>query len=395
VTRTLLFRAAAAATLLAVASAAPLSAVTWGGNRALTASGGGYAYRGGLAVTSATVVNAIYEQYTPYAFSVWVRRSSSSGTSWGTPIRLSRPGVGEAGVPSIDAVGNAVDAVWVEGDDIINGFDSIVVYRRSTDGGVTWLDPIQISSTTGRAGFPRVVHASGGRVVVTWTDEVSGVIYVRVSTNSGASFGGTRSLSTTTNKPLSNTALREGWPSPAAGSGGIFVAYYSATHTLKYRRSADGGSTWASAKTLATNGEGFEAPSIATIGSTVVAGYAINSSGDFWTVIRRSTDKGAHWGSVVQISPQSSYPSFSPALVYRSSAFRIVYERCNSNSCSTSDTWYRTSSTGATWSTASKASARHRQYDYPADVDVATKVLVMYTDYKSTQGGDVYVRQGS
>lgn len=391
----LLSRAVVAGALLAIAAAPPASAVTWGGNRALTASGGGYGYRGGLAVTSATVVNAIYEQYAEGAFNVWVRRSTNSGTSWGTPIRLSRPGVGEAGVPSIDAVGNAVDAVWVEGEDVIQGLDSIVVYRRSTDGGVTWQDPVQISSTTGRAGFPRVVHAASGRVVVTWTDEVSGVIHLRVSTNSGASFGATRSLSTTANKPLSNTALREGWPSPGAGSGGIFVAYYTDSHTLKYRRSADGGATWASAKTLATNGEGFEAPSIATVGSTVIAGYAIATSSDFWTVVRRSTDKGSHWGSVVQISPQSSYPSFSPVLVYRASAFRIVYERCTSNSCSASDTWYRSSSTGATWSTASKASTRHRQYDYPADVEAATKVLVMYTDYKSTQGGDVYVRQGS
>ena len=393
--RRLLVRAVVLGTWWAVAAAGPASAITWSGNRALTASGGGYPYRGGLAVSSSTVVNAIYEQYTLGTFNVWVRRSATSGSTWGTPIQLNRPGVGEAGVPSIDAYGSAVDAVWVEGDDIINGFDSIVVYRRSTDGGLTWKDPIQISSTTGRAGFPRVAHAAGGRVLVTWTDEVSGSIYVRVSTNSGASFNTQRQLSSTTNKPLANTSLREGWPSPGVGSSGMFVAYYTASRTLVYKRSADGGITWASTKSLATNGEGFEAPSIATVGSTVVAGYAISSGGDVWTVVRRSTDSGSHWGSPIQISAQSSYPSFSPVLAYRSGAFRIVYERCNSNSCSSSDTWYRSSSSGSTWSTASKASSRHRQYDYPADVDVATKVLVLYTDYKSTTGGDVYVRQGS
>ena len=78
---------------------------------------------------------------------------------------------------------------------------------------------------------------------------------------------------------------------------------------------------------------------------------------------------------------------------YRSGAFRAVFERCNST-CSTSAVYYRSSTTGSTWSTAITASVHHRYYAAPADVDVSTSVLVLYVDYDSN-GNDVKVRRGS
>jgi hypothetical protein len=385
--------AAPLAILLSVVLATDATATSWAGNRALTASGGGYAYGGGLAVSSTKVAHAIYEQWVLGSFTVFYRRSADSGTTWGTPLPLSRPDVGEAGVPSIDAAGNAVDAVWVEGDSIFSGLDSIVVYRGSTDGGLTWKDPIQISPTLGRAGYPRVVHAASGHVLVTWTDQVAGRVYARLSTNSGVSFGSTMLIATTANHPLSNHALYEAFPTVAAGTGVIYVAYFSASHTVLLRRSTNGGSTWASAKTVATNGSGFDL-AIAAHSSTVLVGYALKTSKDIYTVVRRSTDKGAHWGSVVAISAASSYPSFAPVLTYRSGKFLAAFEKCTSNSCSRSNVYYRSSTTGSSWSSTTLVSVRHRTYDYPADVEVATKILILYDDTSST-AGDVYVRQGS
>lgn len=385
--------AAPLAIVLSIVLATDVAATSWSGNRALTASGAGYSYGGGLAVSSTKVAHAIYEQWVLGSYIVLYRRSANSGTTWGTPIPLSRGDVGEAGVPSIDAVGNAVDAVWVEGDSIFSGLNSIVIYRRSTDGGLTWQAPIQISPTLGRAGFPRVVHAASGRVLVTWTDQVAGRIYARLSTNSGASFGATTLIATTTNHPLSNHALYEGYPTLAAGTGVIYLAYFSASHTLRLRRSTTGGASWRSAVTIATNGSGYQ-PAVAAYGSRALIGYALRTSKDVWTVVRRSIDKGAHWGSVVAISSASSYPSFAPVLTYRSGAFRAAFEKCTSNSCSRSNVYYRSSTTGSSWSSTTLVSVRHRLYDYPADVEVATKILVLYND-DSNSAGDVYVRQGS
>jgi hypothetical protein len=364
--------------------------LTWLSNTALATGRVSYAYPGALAVSSTTTAHAIYEEGVVGTFVVEYRRTTNSGASWSSPVPLSSPEIGEAGVPSIDAYGNAVDAVWVEGDSIIASSDSALVYRRSTDAGVTWQAPVHLSPLFESAGLPRVAH-SGSLVVVTWTDQASGKIWVRVSTNGGASFGSRINLATTTNKPYPN--LYDGFPVVSIGSGVVVVGYYAASKTLRIRRSTTSGSTWRAAQSIATNASGTWPAAVSAAGSTVLVGYAPTTSTDIWTVVRRSTDKGATFGSAIALSPSSSTPSFQPVITYRAGAFRAIFERCTSNSCSLSNTLYRSSTTGASWSTAIAASVRKTQYESPADVDVATKVLVLYDDQDSN-GNDAYIRRG-
>lgn len=365
-------------------------ALSWTGNRPLTGAGTGWASRGALAASSTTVVHAAFEQVVLGSWGVYYRRSANSGTSWGTAIRLSRSSIGEAGAATLDAYGNAVDAAWLESDDILAGMDTVLVYRRSADAGQTWTDPTVLSPANESAGYPRVARR-GSLVVVTWTNQLNGRIYARASTNGGATFGARYLLATTTRKV---SGLYEGFPTVALGSGVSYVAFYSASKTLRMRRSTNSGASWGSAATLATNGSGYT-PALAAYGSAAIVGYAAVTSSDSWAVIRRTTDKGAHWGSPVSLSSSSSTPSFSPVLSVRGSRWMAAYERCTTNSCTYSDVYYRASTNlGASWSTATKASVRTRKWEEPGDVELATKTLVLYTDYSSSTS-DVYVRQGS
>ena len=71
-----------------------------------------------------------------------------------------------------------------------------------------------------------------------------------------------------------------------------------------------------------------------------------------------------------------------------------AYERCATNTCRTSDVFYRASTSGGrTWSTPIKASVRTRKWASPADVDIVGKPMVLYTDYNASSS-DVVVRQG-
>jgi hypothetical protein len=365
-------------------------AFTWLSDTAVTHSGNGYAYPGGLAVTSTTVAHTIYVDTILGNNIVEYRRTTNGGTSWTNPIPLSSPFVNDAGVPTIDAYGNSVDAVWVEGDSIISGSDAAVVFRHSADAGATWGAPVHLSPLFESPGFPRVAQ-SGSTVVVVWTEEISGRVYVRVSTNNGSTFNNRIQLGTTTDKPY--TGLNEGYPVIGFGSGLIVVGYYTATHTLQIRRSTNGGASWATAQTIATNAAGDWPASVAATGSTVLVGYAIKTSTDEWTVFRRSINKGGTFASAVALSPSTSYPSFQPVLTFRSGAFRAAFERCTSNTCAASATLYRGSTTGATWGTAITASVRKRTYESPADIDVTTKVLVLYDDSNSSTS-DAYIRRG-
>lgn len=380
--------AAPLAIILSLVLATDAAAITWTGNRALTTSGGAYLSGAGLAVSSSTLVHAVYEENVLGAYAVVYRRSANSGTTWGTPIQMSTPGAARAFFGSLDAMGNAVDAVWIEGDALFSEPGSILVYRRSSDGGLTWQDPIQISHRLGSVGPPRVLHTTSGQVLITWTERTSHQVYVRVSTNGGVSFARARLLATTTS---------EGQPTLASGAGVIYAAYFSATLTVQLRRSTDGGSTWSTPVTIATDAFNSRL-GLAANGSTVLLGWIAKGRSheefaDEWTAVRRSTDKGVHWGSVVALSPQAGPPSSAPIISYRAGAFRAVFEKCSSSGCSRSNVIYRSSTTGSTWSTPSIASYRIRKYASAGDVDVATKVLILYTD--TDPASDVYVRQGS
>lgn len=379
------------ALLLILAVASDASAATWSPTRRITGSGHASVSPGGLAVGPWSTAHLVFEQLVLGSWVTYYRRSTDTGTTWSAPIQLSTPGVGAAGVASISASGSMVDGVWLEGDAIVAGTDSSVVYRHSSDGGLTWGDPIHLSPGLESAGVPRVARYFN-IVAVTWTDAYSGRVYIRRSGDNGATWAARVLLATTSMKPFGGS-IYEAYPMPAYGTSRLYVVYMTATRTVKVRRSTNLGGSWQPAQTLSTTAQSSP-PSIATNGSTALIGYGVRSSTDAWTVYRRTINRGYTWGSAKSLSPKTSYPSFAPVLDFAAGRFRAAFERCRSNSCSTSAVYYRQSTTGLTWSTSSKVSSSARAYSYPADVAKGPRILVLFGD-SGSGAGDVFVRQGS
>ncbi len=384
------------AVLLSVVLATDTVALTWKSTIALTSGSSGWANPGSLAVSSSSTAHAVLERYAVDRWEVLYRKTTSSGSTWAAPVRLSRPAANECGSPVVDAYRSGVNAAWLESDDIVAGLDTIVVTRRSTDTGATWSDQVQLSPTHESAGPPRIARY-GSRVAIAWTDQLTGRIYLRRSSDGGATWASRQLVATTTNRPYSGdrSGLKEGFPVVAFGSSGAFyVAYSSATGAIRIRRSTSYGATLKRPVTLAKNAvtKSWAAPTLAARSSAVIVGYATATAGKR-TVIRRSTDKGAHWSSVVSLHTSKKYWSGPPVLAVRGKRWMVAYERCNAT-CSTSVVYYRASTTnGSKWSTAQAASTRKTKYNIPADIDVATKTMLLYVDYSSS-ANDVYVRLG-
>lgn len=143
------------------------------------------------------------------------------------------------------ASGSNVYVTWVENVGV--GGTSQVLFRASNDNGATWGPVLNVSTDAGPATLPKVV-ADGNNAYVVWRDNSTGVplVYLRASSNEGASFGPV--------SILSQFASIE--PKLAACTGGVFVAWVNSTsraqaqhsgnpqYTMFFRGSQDGGSTW-------------------------------------------------------------------------------------------------------------------------------------------------------
>ena len=296
------------------------------------------------------------------------RRSTNGGSAWSTSITLSSTAATSTYGAAVAASGNAIDAAWIEE----RGGNWVLVYRRSTNAGSTWRTPIILSGTVGTASvaaapaavvvpvgpsldlaeveanvgrpraaagdadanrpikprtatrdvaaggtspsYPRLSRNSSGVVIVTWTDDLTGWVYVRRSTDGGATFLTALHVDTTTNDPTEG--YLDAFPVIAAGTGIHYVAYYKTPSSLRVIRSTNGGATWTAPTTLASNGSGF-VPDIVASGASALVGYSVWASPNQYTAIRRTSTSGASWNAAVAIGPTTGSADIPAACRHR------------------------------------------------------------------------------
>jgi hypothetical protein len=341
----------------------------------LTTSRNGYAWNG-LIVTGRTA-HVAYEEARGGINRVWYLRSGDNGATWGYHVQLSQTGAPYAFGPALAGIGSYLDAVWTE--TTLTG-DYVVVYANSKDGGLTWSSRRILSPTPGDAGFARVARAGPDRVAVVWTDNTTGEVCVRTSTDGGTTFAGLQTLATSTNS--SDVTGGEGFAAVAMGSSAWYAAFYENDSTIKLRRSVDLGVTWGAATTLTTSGNGYGLD-LAASGPRVILGYGRLTATDLFSAARRSVDSGAHWSAETAVGIVASPYSFSPVVAIAGRRWRVAYEQCRTIDCLSSATYYRDSSDGLTWSSPPKAVGTARSYNSPAGVTSSgAGTLVLYSSFE-------------
>lgn len=383
------------AVLLSLALATDALALTWGTSVRITTSRNGVVADHGLATTGGPTAHLVYDDAKGGIRRVWYRRSTNGGVSWGTPVQLSTTGAVYAEGGSASALGSKVDTAWLEEQAAGNW---VVKYRRSTNGGGAWSGVLSLSPATADANHVRLVRDSANRVFVTWTDSKTGSIRLRRSLDGGLTWAGATSLGTTTLKPFSGSAssLLEGWSVVAAGSGVVYAAFHKTATTLVIRRTTNGGATWTTTTTLTTKASGNPADLAAT-GSVAIVAYDAWISPNQYVVIQKTTDKGAHWGPPAPVSPATGNPELSPQLAYHAATWRLVYIASGDATYTKGAVHYRQSAdSGKTWSTPQKVSTTARPYSIPGGVGYTGKAIVCWFDWKpDVLDSDVYVRLGS
>ena len=149
----------------------------------------GISYLGSSEPAIALSSNNIYVVWTGNTNSnleVLYRTSPDNGVTFPSVMTNLSGNVGDSTNPSIAISGNNVHVVW---DDDTPGNQDIF-YRRSIDGGSTFLNIIKNLSSNAGFSFDPAIAVSGSNIYVVWEDETPGYddILYRTSANGGTTF---------------------------------------------------------------------------------------------------------------------------------------------------------------------------------------------------------------
>jgi hypothetical protein len=263
---------------------------------------------------------------------VWLKRSTDGGATFGTPINLSASNGGTI-LPSVRPTmiisgTGATALVLVAWHGQTTNSEIFVV--RSTNGGASFSTPVNRSNNTGSSGWPSLAVSGTGVdaiVLLTWmgqpgnvTGEWSDILVMR-SNDGGASFGTLVNVST---KPAGGTSV--GHPAVAiTGTGAAATAVIAweddrSGHYDVWRvRSTDGGASFSAPANLSNNATNAFRASVVAAGSgataTILVGWdGDNASGRDAIYLKRSTDGGATFGTVIPISNHATGYSYDPSI---------------------------------------------------------------------------------
>jgi hypothetical protein len=251
-------------------------------------------------------------------FDILYRRSTDGGANFGGTVNLSNSTTLMSYSPAIAASGNNVYVVWEEGTGLPGNIE--VLYRRSTDGGVSFDSIVNLSNNPGPSSRPDVA-ASGNNVYVVWYDDSLGnddILYRR-STDGGFSFSGIVNLS---NNPGGSY-----YPAIAASANKVYVVWHDSTpgnSDILYRRSTNGGANFGSTLNLSNNPGNSGVSAIAASANKVYVVWEDNTPGNFDILYKRSTNSGASFGGTLNLSNTSAY-SLHPAIAASGTNVYVVW----------------------------------------------------------------------
>ncbi len=233
---------------------------------------------------SGDVVHVVWMDHRHTHSEIYYKRSLDNGTTWGPDILLTDQ-IGEQGYPSMAVSGNTVHIVWQADDHKANE----IFYKKSTDGGSTWLPEMRISNALSNALKPSIA-VNGQSIHVVWGKADGSGIYYRRSLDDGNVWLPQYELTTMSaysEQPMitvSDTMIFAFWSDRRNGNGDIYM-----------RRSVDNGETWENDLKIPDNHNQAVNPRAASNGTYVYVVWSEVNVSDWATFEAISTDGGLSW----------------------------------------------------------------------------------------------------
>jgi len=199
----------------------------------------------------------------------------------------------------VDSKG-AINVVWI---DATTGTQDIF-FSRSTDSGANFSKPTQLSSEAAFSASPQIGVDGAGNVSVVWESDSAplGILFRHAA--DGVMFSTAINLATNPINPNLTASLA---PQMAVGvDGSINIVWeddFNFQSDISFSRSTDQGATFSPTVNLSHNaGNSFGAQIAVDLSGNINVVWMDDTPGNFDILFTRSTDKGATFASVVNVS---------------------------------------------------------------------------------------------
>ena len=341
-------------------------------------------------IDSTGSIHLVYDDDTQNVtgFDVLYRRSTDRGLTWSTPLRVSTSAAAAVnGVLALDSVGNPYVAYSSQ-----DGSTGEIWVTRSTDRGATFQPPTRVSVAGRYADLPAIAVDASRNVVVAFVDQdpASGVLAVNAvrSADGGATFGAVQPLpgenSVNPLQPLSLVFDSKGTAylvwTTSAATSGSVSTCRMAV--------APGGTTFSVRTTVSDAGVDAFAPRVAVDKSDAVYltfyNRAVSATGlNREVMFRKSTDGGSTFSPAADVSTNDGQSMFPSLVVDARGRVSVLWQDDSGND--QGDTFYAHSADGGkTFGVPVNLSSNPGVSTNPAGAaDALGNLLVMWTDDSS------------
>ena len=346
----------------------------------------GSSFSPAIALDSGGNINVVWTDNTPGHDDILFSRSTNGGVTFSAPQNLSNnTGDSFNSQIGVDSSGN-INVVWE--DDSPGNLD--IFFSRSTNGGATFSAPQDLSNSIGHSEIPQIAVDNSGNVNVAWQDDTPGnfdVFFTR-STDGGATFSVPQNLSHDNGASI---FVEIGLDS----AGNINMVWQDTTSLnsgILYTRSTDGGATFTLPQNLSNDSGSTQFPQLAVdSGGKINVVWEDNSSGNFEILFTHSTDGGASFSTPKNLSNSGGLSSFPQIGVDSGGNINTIWE---DNTSGNFDIFFsRSINDGASFSTPQNLSNSPGLSEFQQiAVDKVGNVNVVWSDF-TPGNSDVFFSQ--
>jgi len=301
-----------------------------------------------IAVDPSGNLHVLWNDNTPGNPEIYYKKSTDGGSTWASSQRLTWTSGSWGPAIAVDPSGN-LHVVW---HDDTPGKQEMY-YKKSTDGGSTWASSQRLTWTSGRSYcYPAIAVDSLGNLHIVWADNTPGneEIYYTKSTNAGASWTASKRLTWTAERSNNSRIAVD----PSGNPHLVWDENKSGHDETYYKKSADGGAAWTTAKNLTwTPGDSYLGAIVVDPSGNLHVVNQDNTREGFEVYYKKSTDGGTSWSTSQRLTWTSCVAYLSAGMaVDASNNLHVVWPDRTPGNC---EIYYKKSTDGgSTWTTAKR-----------------------------------------